>query len=94
MDFLCKFKSLNYPVFNVTLGGFYHGFQGRIKDINRIFIEFKLFRICKFPKLTELVVNVKHNGVLLTHGDVSLLSEMEDRFAEGVRGDMALIYSK
>lgn len=83
---------MNTFTFDISLDDLYHGIQGRSKDLEHLVTEFELFQILAFPKLTELVVSVKCNGISLTPGAVSLLAELEEWLKEGVRGEVGFIH--
>ena len=94
MDFLCQFESLNTLSFDITLDDLYHGIQGRVKDLDHLVTEFELFQVSTFPKLANLVIDIKRNGVQLTPEIVSLLIELEDWFTEGVMGKVVFVSSE
>lgn len=92
MDFVHQFASLEALTLDIALEDLHHGFQGRIKDVDCVFLQYELLRLCELTRLTELVVCVKHNGATLTPGATTLLSEVAERLVEGFMGVVVFLH--
>lgn len=88
MDFLCQFNLTRMLTLDIALVDLHRGFRGRVKEIDHVLQEYELFRIGGFSMLAKLVINVKHNGAVLTPESVSLLTALKDWLANDVLGEV------
>lgn len=93
MDFLCLFENLDTLRFDVALDDLFHGLLGRVKTLEHFVSEFELRQISGLGKLNSVIINVKRNGIEISPGVASLLSELEGWFKEDLRGDVVFLVS-
>ncbi|KAF3011127.1 hypothetical protein E8E13_011420 [Curvularia kusanoi] len=94
MDFLCRFSRLHTLVLGIALGDLYHGFRGRIKELNHVLSEYELFRIRYLKELGKLVIKVKRDGGVLAPDSMTLLLDLKDWFAGATEGEVLLTFSE
>lgn len=91
---MSHFKSPQHLALDITLKHLYHGFQGRIKNVNRIIRDFELFRLFLFTSLRCLVIDVKRGSLSQTPESVSLLSELEEVFINEMGAGVIYVHSE